>query len=553
MASMWADEDLLPLKYSNKESMSMPPRSPRWSPASSKQPTEWSDSIISPFQETTTSTMRYTSKKSSGRNSHRPLTDADEAEQLTQATSQAMIAARSILLSGGSEATALSTAKAAATSILAAPKSESEGKGRSFLGRRKGKRQAEVVASMALLSVKQSLLQQRDQGSDTNHGEAPLNFMVSTPTAKNSPTRPSTPAFSSRSPLSAQGLYDKRAFQPSITDRQQLNGVPASPDGGISSSSRNSQERLAALVLPSLDDAPLSKTDLHTKSRGMTLDIVENVPDQDPIYYTEASHSTKRRTSELQSYSFSSSSGSESSCSNTDTDTNTMTNDTYDDDTVEASTIAKAIAERNRAHEESRTDIFLSTLSSLILCDLGPSEMTVLDSEFPQGRDEQMHARSISSPARDNGSLQGSQSDDDDDEEDSLCSASSKEILKELNAESTDKPENVLRQHMPLLFSSTVTDSIMQSIEQLVQGAWLASNETTNSASGLEAQQKEPSVIISLKHQPGVSPEEMLLRTESTRKPNRLKALSQKVKLQSWLKRRKAGSPVSSAKAPTYE
>lgn len=87
----------------------------------------------------------------------------NEAYLLSQATSQAMIAARSIVLSGGSQETALCTAKAAANSILVPNIADSdtlaEG-GLRFLSRRKSKRQASIVASMALLSVNNSLRNQ---------------------------------------------------------------------------------------------------------------------------------------------------------------------------------------------------------------------------------------------------------------------------------------------------------------------------------------------------------------------------------------------------------
>jgi hypothetical protein len=83
-------------------------------------------------------------------------TKADEAFLLSQATTTAMIAARSILMSGGSEETALRTAKAAAQSVLNPKGADADcvsGKSNTFLRRRKAKRQAEVVASMALMSA----------------------------------------------------------------------------------------------------------------------------------------------------------------------------------------------------------------------------------------------------------------------------------------------------------------------------------------------------------------------------------------------------------------
>lgn len=81
---------------------------------------------------------------------------AAEAELLAQATKTAIVAARSILMSGGSEDVALKTAKAAAESVLNPCSSDNDtiaGRGTSFLRRRKIKRQAEVVASMALTTA----------------------------------------------------------------------------------------------------------------------------------------------------------------------------------------------------------------------------------------------------------------------------------------------------------------------------------------------------------------------------------------------------------------
>lgn len=81
-----------------------------------------------------------------------------DARLLSSATSQATIAARSILISGGTEETALKTGKAAAQSVLLANLER-----RFLLGpkgifiRRKIKKQAEVVASMALVSAINSI------------------------------------------------------------------------------------------------------------------------------------------------------------------------------------------------------------------------------------------------------------------------------------------------------------------------------------------------------------------------------------------------------------
>lgn len=79
-----------------------------------------------------------------------------EAMAISHATAQAAHAAKAILNAGGSELTALKTAKAAAMSALMPEPTENEissAIGSSFLRRRKLKRQADVVASMALASA----------------------------------------------------------------------------------------------------------------------------------------------------------------------------------------------------------------------------------------------------------------------------------------------------------------------------------------------------------------------------------------------------------------
>ncbi|CAJ1933898.1 unnamed protein product [Cylindrotheca closterium] len=82
---------------------------------------------------------------------------AEEAELLSRATKAAVIAAKSILLSDGSEDMAIRTAKAAAFSVFCPNLSETEinsRKGSSYLKRRQFKKQAEVVASVALITAK---------------------------------------------------------------------------------------------------------------------------------------------------------------------------------------------------------------------------------------------------------------------------------------------------------------------------------------------------------------------------------------------------------------
>lgn len=98
-----------------------------------------------------------------------------EAQLISQATSTAIVAAKSILMSGGSEDVALKTAKAAAESVLNPSKTVVDGATvisvrtpTGFLRRRKAKRQAEVVASMALVTAVNNI--RTGQSSDWSSG-----------------------------------------------------------------------------------------------------------------------------------------------------------------------------------------------------------------------------------------------------------------------------------------------------------------------------------------------------------------------------------------------
>ena len=79
-----------------------------------------------------------------------------DARLLSQATSQATIAAKSILSSGGTEQTALKTAKAAAQGVLLGNIRDLGSGPKGMMKRRKIKKQAEVVTSMALVSASNS-------------------------------------------------------------------------------------------------------------------------------------------------------------------------------------------------------------------------------------------------------------------------------------------------------------------------------------------------------------------------------------------------------------
>ena len=89
-------------------------------------------------------------------NSNASFSSGIDARMLSQATSQATIAAKSILSSGGTEQTALKTAKAAAQGVLLGSEWNLGNGPKAMLKRRKIKKQAEVVASMALVSATNS-------------------------------------------------------------------------------------------------------------------------------------------------------------------------------------------------------------------------------------------------------------------------------------------------------------------------------------------------------------------------------------------------------------
>ncbi|GAX12101.1 hypothetical protein FisN_15Lh207 [Fistulifera solaris] len=104
---------------------------------------------------------------------HRSLSVSDEADILAKAVSQASAAAKSILVSGGSLETASSTAKAAASSVLSPSRSATSGfSGRHLLSRRTTRRQAEIIAAMAVVSARKEVEDQRNSSGRALGGGA---------------------------------------------------------------------------------------------------------------------------------------------------------------------------------------------------------------------------------------------------------------------------------------------------------------------------------------------------------------------------------------------
>lgn len=111
-----------------------------------------------------------------------------DAFAISQATAQAMNAAKAILENGGSELTALKTAKTAAMSALLPDSSENDtfsSIGTSFLRRRKLKRQAEIVASMALASAMAQINSQTHKKKLTEWNSVSSNLSLQGPNLLN--------------------------------------------------------------------------------------------------------------------------------------------------------------------------------------------------------------------------------------------------------------------------------------------------------------------------------------------------------------------------------
>lgn len=121
------------------------------------------------------------SSRSSLKALHRSYSVSDEADMLAKAISQASAAAKSILMSGGNQDTASSTARAAAQSVLNPSRSAfSDFSGKNLLSRRHARQKAEVIAAMALVSARKELEDQQKNVSDGQRGNASLAHVATT-------------------------------------------------------------------------------------------------------------------------------------------------------------------------------------------------------------------------------------------------------------------------------------------------------------------------------------------------------------------------------------
>jgi len=503
---------------------------------------------------------------------HRAMTEAEEAELLSKATSQAMIAARSIMMSGGSEATALSTAKAAAQSILVPNTSEMEGSpylGKMFLSKRKAKRQAEVVASMALLSVKQQSLNHHFMSQDQSHQQEVSAFMNSgnqryssgAPFLAYSPTMevpisnipPSVQVrnmsrTTSRLERNEMNIY----MEGTISPRQIHNEAPTMTK--IRSRAKNEWLRKRSFAtgdqnkargIPEFGKLPAKLP----KAKANTKDLAKSVPEEDPIYCAGSGPRNETTVHSLSHYS---------------SDSQTDGSETYGTETVESAgrTVDRSLApEPSKGRFSNDDDPFMNAFGFFFCAPNEYSSETVASKEQKK-RKKQRRRES----RNDDGMVDSMRSSSESDEEPprkpntrrqppirhqrSKSTADSEQLLKELNL-SSDEEEGRQTQT-----TSAPRNSIRESMEHAVFRA-LSAGEGGNlqmrsfrENANKSVSQGAPSSLDRFKftvqqetnEKSPVSTSEVLSFTGSAANKTRLQALSQRVKFRRWMKKRKGQS-----------
>jgi hypothetical protein len=246
------------------------------------------------------------------------MSETQEAMVLSQATSQAITAARSIMLAGGSENTALSTAKAAAQSILV-PFATDQETGPStlhFMGRRKARRQAEIVASMALLSVKNSIQMQTpnqfsgqwyEPNMPVRHRSIPpppVNAYTNDTASynRNNSSISSHSNYFSEKPPTPHDFSDKSIPRPPLSPHKRRCHTPAShpPPRPVPELERprSSRSRHSPRIDEYHDEVESVQSSHHLSPRvadhltmarttSRTRDLAAECPNEDPIYYND--------------------------------------------------------------------------------------------------------------------------------------------------------------------------------------------------------------------------------------------------------------------------
>ena len=248
--------------------------------------------------------------------SKRKATPQEQALLLSKATSQATAAAKSILMSGGTDDTALLTARAAAESVLVAPPGE---RFAVFPNKRQAKQQAQVVASMALISA-QAATNQFALGTEANI------FMQAPGVNSFSGSRKSKPpsvirqtSTCRREELSSVGYGESftdtedyteknitkalmkhaRSNQSSNTNSGQIGGLPpvhpqSSPKSSQSAKKKSSPKQQYSTKEKSSPMSTSSRTNASSKSE----ELVVRLPGQEGSSGSKDSYFARRRARE---------------------------------------------------------------------------------------------------------------------------------------------------------------------------------------------------------------------------------------------------------------
>jgi hypothetical protein len=349
------------------------------------------------------------------------LTEAEEAELLSTATSQAMIAARSILLSGGSQATALSTAKAAAQSILVPDTTEMDGPGlgKVFLSKRKAKRQADVVASMALLSVKQQMMS-HPRGMPNYPHEGNNSFMQASvqqppfqaPRAAGGGDTDGSSASSddNSSHHGRNSSYEQRNFDPYIERIQRIQPKasnrsylrPTSPQQLKQQLQKQHQQQSSNSLLSQRLPGRLPKS--KVKSPGKPRDLAKGLPEEDPIYTAKDQRDQDKY---LGVSDDSSSSGSETGTFGSGTvGSGTVGSDTVEPKAPPIDTLARQVGGDGFL---GAVDPLLSTLTNVFFC--GGASPAPYDQNLSSSRG--IASKEESRQDDDDGSTSGSDEEDE--------------------------------------------------------------------------------------------------------------------------------------------
>lgn len=516
------------------------------------------------------------------------VTEAEEAELLSRATSQAMIAARSILMSGGSPATALSTAKAAAQSILVPDTSEMDGPalGKVFLSKRKAKRQADVVASMALLSVKQQLVSY--QGGIPNYPFDGNNSFLQGSVASVQPPSPAHPVGRGmpRGEFGNNASYDNTSYAQgnNYTERNHDRVQRFQPQKQQSGKStrqyqqpKSPQELKEQLKQQSME-SPQSSRKLpgnlpkaRVKSPTMPRDLAKGVPEEDPIYSTKNQRDQEKYL------------GVADDSSSSDSESGTFGSGTIGSDTAEANTVVPHVDTLARSGGVggddgfmSSVDPLLSTLTNVFFCG-GPSP-TPFEKTSSFRRSS---SRGVGSNQESRQDDEGSSSDSEGDEDDraspashrrargtsprahassrhryadsrgsprghaSHSTADSEQLLKELNLSSTDDEERNGARRRDEASGFLARSTIRESMEQVVLRA-LSGTLTTPTPPPLlprvydkQSATAEKPATMTVDAKPKESDAMSATSSLSTANRSRMAVMAQRVKFRKWMRRRR--------------